>query len=483
MFVNPANPAPTNSAKAVTDSRLPMELDFLFQRINYEQTVTDDYPKHFKLETMRNLLDRLGNPQDDYGIIHVAGTKGKGSVSRMISGALNEAGIKTGVYSSPHIESICERISVGDKLITETELADILQSTRQIVNELDREADANGTRKCSFFEIITAAGLIFFKQSKVEKVVLEVGLGGRLDSTNVCQPELCIITNISLDHTKQLGSTVDKIAREKAGIIKPGIPVVSGVKDPLAAREIQECCSVCHSDLMELDEDFFFRITDTDDVTGQIGFETWGGLPERHSYRLDNANVQAAGLHQVTNAALAVAALNLLNDRFRISNQAIREAMANFRMIGRGEVLSRKPLVIVDMAHNVASIEALVEMLRRLSSSKVRQGCRRLVFGSSRDKDLKGMMTKLLPFFDEVVFTRFVENPRATEPEELLSIAEATALEAGSFPRMTVRPDPQTAWALVDAEMTPDDLICVAGSAFLVAEMRPMIRTRLNLMG
>lgn len=480
MFVNPTKPTRTDPGEPVKDPRLPSELSFLFQRINYEQTVADDYPKHFKLETMRTLLERLGNPQDAYAIIHVAGTKGKGSVSRMISGALNAAGIKTGVYSSPHIESICERIAVSDKLISEAELTDVLQTIRKVVEVLDSEADSNGARKCSFFEIITAAGLLFFQRSKVEKVVLEVGLGGRLDSTNVCQPELCIITNISLDHTKQLGSTVDKIAREKAGIIKPGIPVVSGVKDPLAVREIQECCSVCHSDLMELGEDFFFRINDTDDVSGRIGFETWGCLPERHSYRLDNAYVQAAGYHQVTNAALAVAALNLLTDRFRVSNQAIRQAMANFTMIGRGEIVSRKPLVIVDMAHNVASIQALIEMLRRLRSADSHKGRRILVFGSSRDKDLPGMMKQLLPFFDDVVFTRFVENPRATEPQELLEIAQAADLVSSSVPVMTVQPDPPAAWSWVEKSMTSADLLCVAGSAFLVAEMRPMIRHSLN---
>ncbi|MDG2014399.1 MAG: Mur ligase family protein [Pirellulaceae bacterium] len=466
----------TDLSQTASDPRLQAELEFLFERINYERTVSSNYPRHFKLETMRRLLDRLGNPHQDYGIIHVAGTKGKGSVCKMIGGALDAAGIKTGVYSSPHIESICERISLGGQPISEAALADVLQTTRQAVQQLDKETLGDGSRPSSFFEIITATGLLYFQQQGAEKVILEVGLGGRLDSTNICHPELCIITNISLDHTKQLGATVDKIAREKAGIIKAGIPVVSGVKDPLAAREIRECCCVCNSDLMELDEDFHYRITGAEQASCEVHFDTWGMLPERHSYRLDAVKLNAAGHHQVANAAIAVAAINLLTDRFRVSSDAIRQGMASFAMIGRGEVLSQDPWVVVDMAHNVASVDALLAMLTRLHANDVTEGSRRLIFASSQDKDLPGMMSRLLGYFDEVIFTKFVENPRGTEPAELLEIANLAFQDRSQRPAMSMEPHPTAAWQATQTVMRAEDSLCVAGSAFLVAEMRPLLR-------
>ncbi|MDG1810152.1 MAG: bifunctional folylpolyglutamate synthase/dihydrofolate synthase [Pirellulaceae bacterium] len=466
----------TDLSQTASDPLLQAELEFLFERINYERTVSSNYPRHFKLETMRRLLERLGNPHQDYGIIHVAGTKGKGSVCKMIGGALDAAGIKTGVYSSPHIESICERISLSGQPISEAALAAVLQTTRQAVQQLDAESLLDGSRPSSFFEIITATGLLYFQQQGAEKVILEVGLGGRLDSTNICQPELCVITNISLDHTKQLGTTVDKIAREKAGIIKPGIPVVSGVKDPLAAREIRECCCVCNSDLMELDEDFHYRIIGTESAGCDVHFDTWGMLPERHSYRIDAVKLNAAGHHQVANAAIAVAAINLLTDRFRVSSEAIRKGMAGFSMIGRGEILSRDPWVVVDMAHNVASIDALLAMLRRLHADSGSAGRRRLIFASSQDKDLPGMMSRLLGYFDEVIFTKFVENPRGTDPAELLGIANLALADQAQRPEILIEPHPLAAWQATQTIMQAGDSLCVAGSAFLVAEMRPLLR-------
>ena len=479
----------TNPAHSTRNPRLQAELDFLYGRINYEQTTRVTYPRHYKLESMRQLLKELGNPQNQYAIIHVAGTKGKGSVCKMISGALNAAGILTGVYSSPHIESIRERITLGGRQITEDQLAESLERTRLAVQVLDEKANGEGCRKNSFFEMITATALLYFQNRNAKKVVLEVGLGGRLDSTNICEPELCVITNISLDHTLQLGTTVDRIAREKAGIIKPGVVVVSGVSDPLAAREIHETCSVCNSDLMEIDQDFHFRINQIDGPSQSIRFETWGMLPERHSYHLQDIVLKTVGQHQVSNAAIAIAAINLLTDRFHIPQNVIRKSLAVFKMIGRCEVLVQHPLIVVDMAHNVASIQALVDMLARLRpnpdntsnpsnpnlSNPIPQGKRKLVFASSCDKDLQGMLARLLPWFDEVIFTRFVENPRATEPLELVRQSELTQESGVQAPKIQVAADPQEAWKTVSESLIGEDLLCVAGSAFLVAEMRPMI--------
>lgn len=461
-------------------SKLQQELDFLFGRINYERSPGVSYPRHFKLESMRRLLAELGDPQTQYPIIHVAGTKGKGSVCHMIAGALNEAGIVTGVYSSPHIETIRERISVGGALITESQLEKVLARVRRAVEKLDEQAEQGGHRKNSFFEIITATALLHFAEMKVDKVVLEVGLGGRLDSTNVCEPELCVITNISLDHTRQLGSTVDQIAREKAGIIKRGVPVVSGVLDPVAAAEIHETSSVNNSDLIELGTDFHLRLQTTGDGDHALCFDTYGILPECHSYHLESLKLSTAGEHQAMNAAIAVAALNMLPDRFQIPPRSIRRAIAEFGIIGRGEVVCRQPLIVLDMAHNVASAGALAEMLKRLKTGECR-GQRKLIFASSRDKDLPGMLSRLLPMFEEVVFTRFVENPRATDPQTLLETA--VELFGESRANFRIEANPEAAWASVGSSLSSDDLLCVAGSAFLVSEMRPLILRQISHVG
>lgn len=482
---------PDNDPNDDSCPELRAELDFVFGRINYERTNAVSYPRHFKLESMRRLLAELDDPQTKYSIIHVAGTKGKGSISRMIAGALNEAGILTGIYSSPHIESLRERFSVGGQLITETELADMLGQVRLAVVRLDERAEHEGFRKNSFFEIMTATAMLHFANRGVEKVVLEVGLGGRLDSTNVCEPELCVITNVSLDHTKQLGDTTDLIAREKAGIIKRGVPVVSGVRDPIARREVRETASVNNSDLVEFGEDFHVRIdASANQSHPSIRFDTHGNFPERHSYQWSGLTVNSAGQHQAMNAAIAIAALNMLPDRFRISGQAIQSSLEKFTLIGRGEVICNQPLIVMDMAHNVASVEALIGMLDRLHPNR-QSGTRKLVYATSRDKDVPGMLNRLLPFFDQVVFTKFIENPRAMDPAEILAIAKSVQSESvqvteqaetAKSAALSIQPNPREAWqAVVSPESTAgteSDLICVAGSAFLVAETRPLATAR-----
>ncbi len=466
----------TEPHESTCDGRLQRELDFLFGRINYECTTDVSYPRHFKLESMRRLLDRLDNPQDSYDIVHVAGTKGKGSVCRMIAGALNQSGIRTGVYSSPHIETICERIHVGGQPISTDHLTRVLGELRNVVLELDRRAETEHWRKNSFFEIITAAALLYFQQQGVQHVVLEVGLGGRLDSTNVCQPRLCVITNISIDHTKQLGSTVDRIAREKAGIIKRRVPVISGATAPLAAREIRETSAVCDSPLIELGRDITVQPLPGESGDLNVRFNTSGSLPDGTDYQMNAVELASPAMHQIENAALAIAALKMLaRDRAAINENAIRESLRNFSMIGRCEILARQPFIIVDMAHNVASIRALTHTLRRVVASGSGRGRRILVFGSSRDKDLTGMLDSLLPEFDQAVFTRFVENPRATDPQQLLETAQGVVQKSGLVVSLDATASPAQVWQRIQADLQSDDMLCVTGSAFLIAEMRPLI--------
>ena len=203
-----------------TDPKFTRQLSDLYQRVNYERQ-SNAGPRSFKLQTMHDLMHRLGHPHQSAPVVHVAGTKGKGSVSKMTGEILRHAGLKIGIYSSPHLERINQRIAINDELITDDQLSEVFDQIQPAIEALDEEFATRNERGLTFFEIITAAGFQHFANQKVDAIVLEVGLGGRLDSTNVCQPAVSIITNISLDHVKQLGDTIAKIAAEKAGIIKP----------------------------------------------------------------------------------------------------------------------------------------------------------------------------------------------------------------------------------------------------------------------
>ncbi len=221
----------------------------LYSRINYERQ-SRITARSFKLVNMRDLLKRLGNPHLEYPVIHVAGTKGKGSVSTMIGSVLSASGLRTGVYTSPHLETIHQRMAIDSQLISDEQLIDVLDEIQPVLAEMDQEAEQDDRRNLTFFEVTTAAMFYHFARQKVDAAIIEVGLGGRLDSTNVCQPVVCVITNISHDHTKQLGHTLDAIAREKAGIIKAGIPVVSGAVNPDAAAVIADVAAKNNAELV-----------------------------------------------------------------------------------------------------------------------------------------------------------------------------------------------------------------------------------------
>ena len=230
-------------------------VDNLFARINYERHHRAG-PEDFKLSNMVSFLQALGNPHLQFPIVHVAGTKGKGSVSGMVGAILAKSGLNTGVYSSPHLERIHQRIRFNGSEISDSDLHRALAKLAPVIHEFDARAEREDSRKLTFFEVITAAAFQAFAEEHVDAVVLEVGMGGRLDSTNVCQPQISVITNISLDHTRQLGSTIAEIAGEKAGIIKQGVPVVSGVVQPDARDVIRRIAQKKGANLIELGTDF-----------------------------------------------------------------------------------------------------------------------------------------------------------------------------------------------------------------------------------
>ena len=451
-------------------------LEFLWSRINYERTTTVPYTgRSFKLTRMRRLLELLGNPQNGQQIVHIAGTKGKGSTAAMISAVLTAAGYRTGTYSSPHLDRLEERMSIDGCPCSPAELVSLVEQVRPVVEGLDASVDEDGDLgRPTYFEVATAMALLHFAQPEVDATVLEVGLGGRLDSTNVCDPLVSVITNISLDHVKQLGDTHAKIAAEKAGIIKQGVPVVSGVLVP-EAREVIEC--VAHdrdSPLLQLDADFAFvyqppKLLSRTDVHGLLDFRWLCHTDELRKY--DNVSLSLIGRHQAANAAVAIATIETLRQRgWDISESTVREGLASASCPARVEVVGKRPTVVIDAAHNVASIEALLATLDESFSATRRV----LVFATTQDKDCQGMLKALLPAFDVVVLTRYRNNPRYVPPKELAEMAIELAGQSES--NCIVCDDPEAAWEVARQQAGEKDLICVTGSFFIAAEIRQMIR-------
>lgn len=419
-------------------------------RINYERVAVVPYgERQLKLDRMRQLLTRLGasgggmgSPDAGLRIIHIAGTKGKGSTAAMIAAVLTASGHRTGVYSSPHLERIEERFTIDGQPIGEEELVDLVARLRVVVETIDAEVPAADAP--TFFDITTALALVYFADRECNAVVLEVGLGGRLDSTNVCLPVVSVITSISFDHTKQLGNTLAAIAGEKAGIIKPGVPVVSGVR-PAEPRE----------------------------VIAEIARERGCRLIEPDIEAARDFQVGLLGAHQRANAAVAVAVIDELRDQgWAIPDEAVRQGLAAARLPARVEWLASdgadRPAVIVDTAHNAASAEALAVVLREIEI----QGTRTLILAVSRDKDLRAILSALAPEFDRVIATRFVENPRAVAPGRLAKGWRAAKPQAV----VLQAEEPLAAWRLA-LEVTPSDgLIVIAGSFFIAAELRAEVR-------
>lgn len=465
-----------NQLKSESPNCIHSCLAWLYGRINYERQNRVS-PKNFKLQNMQDILGRLGDPHKKYPVIHVAGTKGKGSVCTMLGSVLSQSGRKTGVYTSPHLETINQRMAVNGTPISDKELVEVVSLLQPVVSEMDREAEVEGRRPLTFFEITTTAAFVYFARQKCEAVVLEVGLGGRLDSTNVCEPVVTVITNISFDHTRQLGNTIGKIAFEKAGITKPGVPMVTGAIHEEALPVIAEVAKSRSAPLFVLDEDFEIRCQ-PDSLIDYSGTIRLDGMEDRTE--LEEVELNLLGRHQQINAALVLAVIQVLNvrEKWNIDDSSILKGLKNTQLSGRAEVVSRRPVVVVDMGHNVASIGALVQSLECEFSDKT-TGVKKLILAVSKEKDVAGMMAELLPYFDELVLTQYQDNPRGMKVAELETIAKAVGeglgLSATAFPSINTWSAPEQAWEFAWQGINDDDLVCITGSAFLVAELRRRI--------
>ncbi len=450
-------------------------IEWLLARVNYERTTGVPYgERQLKLDRMLQLVNLLGHPDRNYPIIHVAGTKGKGSTAAMIAAVLSAAGYRTGVYSSPHLSRLEERFAIGGVPIPTADLAGLLDRIRPLVDEVDRRATPTGEPSLTYFDIATAAGLLYFSEQGCQAVVLEVGLGGRLDSTNICLPDVCVITSISFDHTKQLGNTLASIAREKGGIIKPGVPVISGVETAEPREVIADVARQHGCRLMELGRDFHVTYRarcERETLEPQIDYRTNDGT------ELAQIRLRMLGQHQGTNAAIALATLDELQRQgWQIDERARREGLAQAFLPGRLELLPGEPAVVLDTAHNEASAAALAAALRDYFPPP-----RTLVIACSKDKDIAAIVRQLGGTFDRVLTTRYLENSRSVDEVQLAEMfREAVAAQSiRPTPVVASYPTPQaTLEAAFDA--TPSTgLICVTGSFFLAAELRTELLERM----
>ncbi len=462
------------SGSKILNSRHDVALEFLLGRINYERMPVLPYgQRQLKLDRMRQLLTRLGNPDAGLPIVHVAGTKGKGSTSALVGSILHAAGYEVGLFSSPHLESIEERFAVNGLSCSADELVDLVDRLRPVVLAMDQEEDSSLSP--TYFEITTALALMYFAQRKVDVAILEVGLGGRLDSTNVCQPAATVITSISFDHTKQLGNTLGQIAAEKAGIIKPGVPVLCGPLEEEPRQVIAEIAQQHGCRLIEAGHDFSHtyhppRQLDRQQELGQLDFT---GKFVDQAVELTGLPLQLLGEHQAANAALAVATcLELQRQGWSISPEAIRMGLAELTLPARIEILSRQPTVVLDVAHNVASAQALVDVLTTSFVSDERI----LVLATSKDKDVPGIVRVLLPHFKRVIATAYQDNPRAVPAGELAQIISEQQSMANPAAEVTECSTPYDAWRLAQqfaqATKSNEPLICITGSFFIAAELR-----------
>lgn len=399
------------------------------------------------------LLRRLGDPHLGRRTVHVAGSKGKGSVAAMVESVLRAAGLSTGLYTSPHLHSYCERIRIGGEPVSEGEFAALTGAVREAV---EAESEALGGRQFVTFDLLTALAFLAFRRHGVECQVVEVGLGGRLDSTNVFQTkDLAVITPISLEHTAVLGDTVEQIAGEKAAIITSGCTAVLAPQaHEAAAAVVRRFAADQGAALVDVAGSYRWRRL-AHDLRGQT-FHLSGPDGTRE------LGLPLLGAHQLENAATAVACIEALRARgFAIGEEAVVAGLALVSWPGRIEVLREQPLVIADGAHNRDSAKRFRECLREYFS------CDRafLIVGTSADKDIAGLAEELAPIAAQVIATR-ARNPRAMEPERV----EAAFQELGAL--VEIRSRVAEALAAAMAAAGPGGVICLVGSLFVAAEGR-----------
>jgi dihydrofolate synthase / folylpolyglutamate synthase len=407
------------------------------------------------LTRMEWMMDKLGSPEKKIKAVHVGGTNGKGSTVTFLRSILQAAGCTVGTFTSPYIEQFNERISVNGKPISDSEILELTNVIKPLADELEGTELGGPTE----FEVITAMAFYFFANtSKIDMVILEVGLGGRFDSTNIIQPLASIITNIGLDHTNILGDTYEEIAFEKAGIIKDNTPIFTAVKHPGALKVIE--------DMAEKKSAPIFRFNQEFQISGHVSIARGEVFSlKSKSLSMEELEISMLGQHQTENAALAVLAADyVIQVGFQVTEQAIRKGLKEAYWPGRLEILSENPLVIIDGAHNQEGITALVhELSNRYSDRRIN-----IVFAALRDKKLDEMIAMLDGIAEQISFVSF-DFPRAAKAEELYKISRS--------PNKLAVNDWQSYLLEKVKKLGADEMLVVTGSLYFISEAKPVIVT------
>jgi dihydrofolate synthase / folylpolyglutamate synthase len=465
-------PAVAERGKVITRAAVAVEaanhaydkaVEFLMSHTDYEKMRVVRYnTTTFSLDRMRTLLRHLGNPHMKFKSAHVAGTKGKGSTCHMLAGMLQYGGLKTGLYTSPHLIDMRERIRINGELITREGLVEQVKRIEPVLRRMTHTGE-----RPTFFEIFTAMSFCHFADHKVDIAVIETGMGGRLDSTNVLLPEVTAVTSISKDHMAVLGNTLAKIAEEKAGIFKKDVPALTCQQDPEVLPVLRRVAGNVKAPLCVVGQDleFSFRF----EITRPIGPHMRVCLTTE-AQRFEHLAVPLMGEHQAVNCGLALAMLDRLKQRglpFEM-NKAL-EGLNHVQIPGRLEVVNRNPHVIIDGAHNAASVQALF----RGVGQHIPYDSMVVIFGCNCDKDIDGMLEQVSLGADKVIFTRSANNPKAADPSELSNLYTERygkmAQVADSFSR---------AMEIAIRAISREDVVAVTGSFYLIGEAKQHFAAR-----
>ena len=431
-------------------------LDYIYSFVDQEKLQPDKYePRRFDLTNMHAFMTMLGDPHRRLRAVHVAGTKGKGSTCAMMASVLQTAGYNVGLFTQPHLHTFRERIQVGGRLISEDEMVVLLEQLKPSIEDLPDP---------STFEIMTAMAVQYFAEQEVDFAVIETGLGGRLDTTNVIEPLVSVITSISYDHTYILGDTIEEIAREKAGIIKEGKPVVCAPQKPAAEQVIVEVCQERNAPLVLLGRDWLWERTESN-VHGQglrVTCKTADGGGLLKHGETGDFWIPLLGRYQVVNAATAIATLDQLHlQGVDLSLTHVSDGLRTAHWPGRLEILSQNPLLVVDGAHNMDSMQRMMDTLvEDLLYDRLI-----VVAGFSADKNIAGMMRELTSRADELILTKSV-HPRSAGPEKIAAQADQAKAQVAAINDVS-----SALWEALKSAGS-DDLVCVTGSLFVVSEAR-----------
>lgn len=416
--------------------------------MNYEETLSYLYDLErfgikLDLSNITAILRRLGNPHRSFPSVHIAGTNGKGSVAAMLHSILCQAGYKAGMYTSPHLVDFRERIKIGRELVDQDFVVDF-------VGKLKGQIDQRGY---TFFEVTTAMAFEFFAQKQVDLGVVEAGLGGRLDATNMINPIISIITNIGREHTAQLGDVIAQIATEKAGIVKRGVPTIAAVSQPEAQDAIRAVCAQRKSEFIRVQNGSSYSVLDSSIHGSRFNFSS-------NSLEYRNLELNLAGEHQLQNALTALTTIQKLRELgWKVDEPAIRKGLKQVNWRARLEVFGKEPLVLLDVAHNPPGMKTLVESLEQLFPE------RRIifVFGVMEDKDYRSMLEEISRKARLVVLTK-PNCKRAADPEILREVTMPLGIPCRIVPQI------EQAYHSALKQAGADDIVCITGSHFTVGE-------------